>query len=617
MNFDRNTVLGFTLLAVLFILYFYYNSQEQAAYQKDKAIKDSIANALKPKVDSATARIDSIRIDSQQHVTKAGEFVNAANGKEELVIAENSVFKIAFTNKGGQPKYVELKKFKNALDSQLVKLAATKYNNLSYQINTGDNKSTQTSDLFFSNGKVEVGPNGSQLVTFQLNTGDSASSASAITHQYIIYPDDYNIDLNINLAQPAKFLSQGKMNLTWQYEAVQQEKDLNFEKQNTQIGYIEDNDFDYHTISRKSHVSFSKDVKWIGVRQRFFNAFLLAKNNFTGGQMDWVLPDEKDPEHGIVKSTANMQLNAGSNQIPLSIYYGPADYNILKKYDNGFSKLVNLGQGMYAFVRPLNQYVIIPIFNFFKTLNLGYGIIILLLTFFIRLLISPLTYSSYLSGSKMKVLRPEIAQLRAKYGDDQQAMSMEQMKLFREAGVNPLGGCIPALLQIPIFFALYSFFNASLDLRGAEFLWANDLSAFDDPIKFGFHIPLLGSHLSLFTVTATVTSLLITIYGMSMSPDQSNPMMKYMPYIFPFFMLFFFNNMPSALTWYYTVSNIVTLGLQFVIQNYIIDHDKILAKIQETRKKPKAKSKWQERLEQMQATQKDLQERQQKIKNKK
>ena len=196
-------------------------------------------------------------------------------------------------------------------------------------------------------------------------------------------------------------------------------------------------------------------------------------------------------------------------------------------------------------------------------------------------------------------------------------MSMEQMKLFREAGVNPLGGCIPALLQIPIFFALYSFFNASLDLRGAEFLWANDLSAFDDPIKFGFHIPLLGSHLSLFTVTATVTSLLITIYGMSMSPDQSNPMMKYMPYIFPFFMLFFFNNMPSALTWYYTVSNIVTLGLQFVIQNYIIDHDKILAKIQETRKKPKAKSKWQERLEQMQATQKDLQERQQKIKNKK
>jgi YidC/Oxa1 family membrane protein insertase len=214
----------------------------------------------------------------------------------------------------------------------------------------------------------------------------------------------------------------------------------------------------------------------------------------------------------------------------------------------------------------------------------------------------------------MKALRPEISKLKEKFGTDQQAMSMEQMKLFREAGVNPLGGCLPALLQIPIFFALFSLFNADVELRGAAFLWSKDLAAFDDPIKFGFHIPLLGSHLSLFNILAVVTSFLISWYSMSLTPDQSNPVLKYMPYIFPVFLLFFFNRLPSALTWYYTVSNIITLALQFVIQNYIIDHDKIMAKIEENRKKPKAKSKWQERMEQMQEQQKKMREMQQRNK---
>jgi len=214
----------------------------------------------------------------------------------------------------------------------------------------------------------------------------------------------------------------------------------------------------------------------------------------------------------------------------------------------------------------------------------------------------------------MKALRPEIATLKEKFGSDQQAMSMEQMKLFREAGVNPLGGCIPALLQIPIFFALYSFFSSSVDLRGADFLWAKDLSAFDNILSFGVTLPLLGGHLSLFTITAVLTSFLISVYSMNMSPDQSNPVLKYMPYIFPVFLLFIFNSLPSALTWYYTVSNIITLSLQFVIQNYIIDHDKIVAQLAENRKKPKTKSKWAERLEQMQDQQKRLKDMQQKSK---
>lgn len=616
MNFDRNTIIGFALLAVLFFFYFYYNNLQQRAHQKELALQDSIAKAHQPKADTAAMRIDAARADSQIHISKAGIFQQAATGNEELVFAENELFKIAFSNKGGQPKYVALKKFKSAVDSQQVKLAGSDFDKISYAINTGGNQSAQTADLFFNNGVITKNNDGSQVVTFELKGGDSTHNQELVTHQYIIYPNDYKIDMNIALAQPEQLLTQGNLNLIWQYAAHQQEKDIQFEKQNTQVAYVEDGDFDYHTIGRKNLINFEKKVDWLGVRQRFFNTFLWPKNEFSSGKMEWTIPP--DDQKVIVQSTATMQIKVPQGApatIPMSIYYGPADYNILKKYDNGFSKIVNLGQGMYAFVRPLNQYLVYPIFNFFKGISHNYGIIILLMTLIIRILISPITYRSYLSGAKMKVLRPEIAQLKEKFGGDQQAMSMEQMKLFREAGVNPLGGCIPALIQIPIFIALYSFFNAAVDLRGADFLWAKDLSAFDDPIKFGFNIPLLGSHLSLFTVTATITSLLISIYGMSMAADQSNPMMKYMMYIFPVMYLFFFNRLPSGLTWYYTVSNVVTLLIQFVIQNYIIDHDKILAKIHDFRKKPKKpKSKWQERLEQMQEQQKQLRNQQQKRK---
>lgn len=611
MNFDRNTIIGFSLLAVLFFFYFYYNSQQQATYQKEQARKDSIQNALKPRPDTAAMRVDSLSAESARQLAQAGIFANATNGTEELIYAENELFKIAFTNKGGQPKYVELKNFKNAVDSKLVKLAASDFNRISYAINTSATQSAQSADLFFSNGTVKDGPLGSKIVSFELTGGDSAA-ASAITHQFIIYPKNYQVDFNISLNQ-SNLLSGGNMNLIWQYEAHQQEKDLEFEQQNTQVGYMEDGEFDYHTIGRKSSVELDKNIAWVGVRQRFFNTFLSVNGNFANGKIEWTIPDAQ--KHVVVQSIANMQVKATpGTSVPLKIFYGPADYNILKGYDNGFAKLVNLGQGMYAFVRPINQYVILPIFDFFKGFNIGYGIIIAILTLIIRLITSPLVYKSYLSGAKMKALRPEIALLREKHGQDQQAMSMEQMKLFREAGVNPLGGCVPALLQIPIFFALYAFFSSTVDLRGVDFLWANDLSAFDDPIKFGFNIPLLGSHLSLFTLLATVTSLLISVYSMSMSPDQSNPMMKYMPYIFPVFLLFIFNKMPSALTWYYTVSNVITLILQFIIQNYIIDHEKILAKIQANRKKPKTKSKWQQRLEQMQEQQKQLNEKQSKTK---
>ena len=613
MNFDRNTVIGFIVLAALFMGYFYYNSREQVALKKEQARLDSIANLHKPKPDTLAQKIDSARADTAARLSQAGSFQNAALGKESLTEVQTGLFTIAFSNKGGQPKWIELKKYKN-MDSGFVKLGGTDFDRLGYTINTGNNTTAQTADLYFEPGTVTKNADGSQTVSFQLRSSDSTGITS-IVHQYIVKPDDYMLDFSVKLNGANQLLTGGVMNLNWQYTASQQETDLAFEKQNTQIGYLENDEFDYHTIGRRSSVSFSDPVKWIGVRQRFFNSFLIAKNNFSSGKMNWEVPpnDQKIVSRTVSDMRVEVPVASQANA-DFSIYYGPADYHLLQKYDLQMGKLINLGQGMYAFVRPLNKYVVLPVWDFIKGFVSNFGWVIAFLTLVIRLIISPLSYKSYLSGAKMKALRPEIANLKAKFGTDQQAMSMEQMKLFREAGVNPLGGCIPALLQIPIFFALYSFFSSSVDLRGADFLWAKDLSAFDEVIKFGFHIPLLGSHLSLFTITAVLTSLLISIYSMSMTPDQNNPVLKYMPYIFPIFLLFIFNSLPSALTWYYTVSNIITLILQFVIQNYIIDHDKIVTQIAENRKKPKTKSKWQERMEQMQEQQKRMKEMQQKAK---
>lgn len=236
------------------------------------------------------------------------------------------------------------------------------------------------------------------------------------------------------------------------------------------------------------------------------------------------------------------------------------------------------------------------------------GIVILLLTLLIRLITSPILYKSYLSGAKMKVLKPEVDALREKFKDDQQAFGMEQMKLWKTAGVSPLGGCLPALLQIPIFMSLYYFFQSNIDLRGKSFLWANDLAQYDSILKIPFEVPFYGDHVSLFTITAVITSLLISLYSMNNMQDNSNPLMKYMPYIFPVLLLGVFNKLPSALTWYYTVSNTITLLLQIVIQKYIINHDKIMLQIEENRKKPVKKSKMQERIEAMQESQKKLQD---------
>ena len=604
MGMDRNTVIGFVLLGILLFAYLFISTKNSNELQRQrKLVEDSIANVTKAR-QLAESKKDTAKTAAVTGPVDTTGFNAAFVGAEHLVTVENELMKVVLSNKGGQPVSVELKQFKG-YDSTSVKLVDPKADNrISYMINTNPNQPADIANLFFKDGQVVKNSDGSQTISFRLPTVEGES----LVHEYTIRPGDYMVDWNVLVNNPDKMFSQGNFNLAWHVYLGKVQKNIVNERRLSSICYYENNEFDY--ILSKSEKTFEKPVQWISVSQQFFNRTLVAKNSFTSGSIH-LLKETADTSSTVARAEVLLQAkvpSAAAVTMPFQIYYGPNDFNILQKQAPGMGRIIDLGRGIYSFVRPVNVYVIMPVFSFFKKYIASYGLAILLLTLFIRLFTSPLVYSSYLSGAKMKALRPEIEAMKKRVGDDQQQVGIEQMKLFREAGVNPLGGCIPALLQIPIFFALYSFFNSNIALRGESFLWSHDLSSFDSVVNFGFSIPGYGDHISLFALLAVVTSFLISLYGMSMTPDQSNPAMKYMPYIMPVMLLLFFNGLASALTWYYTVSNLITLILQFVIQNYIIDHEKILAKLQENRTKPKTKSKWQERLEQVQEAQKKAQQ---------
>lgn len=611
MNFDRNTIIGFVAMMVLLFGYIFFTQRQAGALEQDKQrAADSLAQieaAKKKLVDTVALKQDSANRETAANLQAAGGFQSA--GAEQLTVVENELIKVSFTNKGGYPKFIELKKFKKYDGKQVVLGGAN--HQLIYAVNTGNNKSALTSQLNFTAGAVTKTADG-QTISFKI----ADSSGQSVEHVYTIKNNDYLIGWTIQLAGADKLLTQGILNLNWDITAQQQEKDLKYEKGQSNVAYVEDGDYDFAAAGTGDSKKLGDKTKWVGVKQQFFNTTVLAGNTFSYAETNWTVPtEEEDSLQKVMDVKSVLRFNlAGTTSatVPLQLYYGPNDYHILKTYNNSLESHVQLGYGIFAFVKYINRFVVMPVFDFFDKYIGSVGIVILLLTFFIRLIISPLTYSSYLSGAKMKVLRPEIDELKKKYGSDQQAMSMEQMKLFRQAGVNPLGGCIPALLQIPIFFALYSFFNANIALRGESFLWAQDLSSYDTIAHLPFNIPFYGDHVSLFTITATLTSFLISAYNMQMTPTQDNPVMKYMIYFFPIMLLFIFNSLPSALTWYYTVSNIVTLVLQFVIQKFIISDEKIHAKMQENKKKPVTKSKWQERLEQVQQSNQKLKDMQNK-----
>jgi YidC/Oxa1 family membrane protein insertase len=610
MNFDKNTVIGFVLLMALLFGYIFFTNKDQAAYLTEKKrvedsvarVKDSLTKLEAEKRKQALPVVDSSK-SQDTTIVKPGTLV-ASKDPEQLTTVENDLMKVTFTSKGGYPVSVQLKKY-NRYDGKPVVLGGQGHR-YSYPVQAGANQAVQTADLQFVASAVTPTADGQEL-RYKV-----AGERSSIEHVFTIKNNDYLIKWDIRMDGVDGLLTQGVLNINWDIDCHQQEKDIKYEKGQSNIGYFEEGSYDFEAAGTGDNIKFGNKTKWIGVKQQFFNTTAIATNQFSYAQAEWTVPGAEADSLGHVLTSKNLLrfelAGATTANVPLQLYYGPNDYQGLKKYGLNLENHVQLGYGIFAFVKYINRLVVMPVFEFFHKYIGSLGIVILLLTLFIRLIISPLTYTSYLSGAKMKVLRPEIDELKKKHGNDQQAMSMEQMKLFRQAGVNPLGGCIPALLQIPIFFALYSFFNSSLTLRGESFLWSQDLSAYDTIAQLPFTIPAYGDHVTLFTITATATSFLISLYNTQMTPQQDNPVFKYMIYIFPFILLFIFNSLPSGLTWYYTVSNLVTLLLQLIIQKFIINESQIHAKIQENKKKPVTKSKWQQRLEQMQQSNQNLQD---------
>ncbi|NSL88210.1 membrane protein insertase YidC [Chitinophaga solisilvae] len=615
---DRNSVIGFLLLGVLLVGYIFFNQKQQVKASKEKARQDSIANLNKPKApvnDTAAfaAAANGTPLDSAHQAQLAGEFgifANAAVAPLQTTVLENDELKITFTNKGGQPAGVQLKKFKTS-DGAPLMLVQGSFNRLSVEVPAGPNKVLNSADLFFTAGTVQKLADGAQSISYRLNT---SNPAAYLEFSYTIKPGTYLVDYNVHAVGFQNILpgNQNYLNLQWNAQDDKQEHDMENERLNNQVHYMYSNDkHDYFTLSRTSHEKLENKLKWISVKQQFFNTTLIAKN----GDFNSADVNTKVPQSGnIVGQTfTSIQLpynRSNDFSFPIEIYYGPSHYKTLKSFDLGLEKIIPLGSGIFAFVKYVNKWIIIPVFNFLSGFISNYGVIIILLTIFIRLLIAPFTYQSYVSQAKMKVLKPEIDELRAKHGDDQQTFGVEQMKLFKSAGVNPLGGCLPALLQLPILVAMYSFFPSSIELRQESFLWAKDLSTYDSILNLPFNIPFYGNHVSLFTILMTITSLVLAFYNRGMT-DQSNPVMKYMPYFMPIMFLGIFNRMAAALTFYYFLSNVISILLQFVIQKFIINHDKILAQIQENKKKPVSKSKWQEKLEEVQKRQQTMQQQQQ------
>ena len=609
---DRNQITGFALLALLVIGYFLYNSHEQKVYQ-EKRTADSIAYAQahpRPKVDSSMAAkagtagtaTAGVANDSLAEALKKS-LPAALNGTKEIVTLENKKLALQFSTKGAYPVAANIKGYKTYSQKPLYLFNGP--NNYLSAILPYDN-GRSTADLYFV-PVMKDEPNGDKTVDFMADLG----GGKRVNIRYTLPADDYMMRCNISLTG----MSASSLPLTLQTYGLQTEKDVTVERGGTgvtQIYYKNKNgDGDYFSLrAEEKTVHDDGTALWVGFRKQYFSTALVCDDGFSKMDVKYAAKtDSSKADSDVVaqyQAKMDLPLKAGNNEQLASLkwYIGPNDYHTLKSYNIGLEDMVPLGYGIMAFVKYINKFALIPIFYFLASFINSYALIIMLMTVFIRLILSFFTYKSYLSSAKMRVLKPELDELRAKVGDDQQKFSMEQMKLYKTAGVNPLGGCLPMLFQLPILLSMYYMFPSFIEFRQQHFLWCNDLSTYDSVLNFGFNIPFYGDHVSLFTLLMTASSLFLAIYNRNMTPqDPNNPMMKYMPFIFPIILMGVFNKMAAALTFYYTFSNLLSIAQQFIIQKYFIDEKVIHAQIQENKNKPVTPSKWAQRLEEMQKMQ--------------
>lgn len=648
---DKNTILGFVLIAAILIGFSILNRPNEEQLARQRAYNDSIAlvrqaqeeiarqqqNLQALSSEAAVAENDSVAIELLK--SAYGDFGAAAIGEEEYYTLENDLVKIIFTNKGGKVISAELKNYRS-LDSTNVQLFNREDADYSFTMALRNSQIINTSDMFFEVPEgIITDAEGRQQLRFRMQ----ADTGAYFDFFYSLPTDDYMLDFvvsshNMNTIMP---LGTNYMIMNWESRVRQQEKGRQFEERYSTLNfkYLTD-DMEKLSESKNDAKKIANKVKWVAFKNQYFSSVLIAGKDFNNSVFE---SNVESKESGYIKSyRAEMTVDlipsssGGSRSINTSnwedlsfrFYFGPNKYKTLSDYDRGvpadqklkLRDLVPLGWGIFGWV---NRFAIIPMFNLFSSFIDNFGIIILLMTIVIKMVLFPLTYKSYVSSAKMRVLKPEIDEINARIPADKPAERQKaSMELYKKVGVSPFSGCLPTLLQMPILFAMFSFFPSSIELRGESFLWADDLSSYDAIVSWDAYIPLVsqyfGNHISLFTLLMTITTLLSTKLNMAntATPDQPGAgMMKWMMYLMPIMFLFIFNSYASGLSYYYFISTLITVGQTYAIRA-TVDEKKLLAQLHAKRaananKKQgadtgKKKLSFTERLEKMQREQQKM-----------
>ncbi|WP_445717528.1 membrane protein insertase YidC [Flavobacterium sp.] len=608
---DLNSIIGFVLISGILIWMLWSNAPTPEEL-KEKEKKEQVEKQAKEvktvtSTVAATPVADSVKTAAAQ--AQLGSFGYSAtlpSATDAVTEIKNDLLSLKISNKGGYITEATVLGFDQFEKNSKKAVQLIKENNASLDVtlHTTDNRTLHTKDMYFEPKLTTEGKN--QVLTMQLKAGPD----QFLEYRYVLKPNEYMLDFAIRSQGLEKVVNTAKpLDLEWQLKTFRNEKSVSYENRYTEIVFeYEDGKDDYLNAARDSEDE-AKDVSYIAFKQHLFTSILLTDTKFKTAKFksDNLVDDEKVDTIFTKNFTAQVPLEFKNGAINYNMnwYYGPAKYQILNDYDRNLDEIMPLGWGIFGWI---NRYIFIPVFGLISSIGVGYGLAIILFTILVRIVMSPVTYKSYLSQAKMKVLRPEIAELNEKFKDNPMKKQQETMKLYSKAGVNPMAGCLPALMQLPVFYALFQFFPSMFDLRQKSFLWADDLSSYDSIYQLPFHIPFYGSHVSLFPILASIA---IFFYmkmttgdqAMSTPPQEGMPdmgkIMKIMIYISPLMMLFFFNNYASGLSLYYFISNLITIGIMLVIKNYIVKEDKIHAQIQENKTKEKKESKFQRKMREM------------------
>ena len=607
---DLNSIIGFALIFGILIWIMYANQPTNEEIAAEKAKNEQVITNNKADVitdhkattlQSAGSELTTMSNDSTDVIVDATPAVDAAG----TTVLENDLLKLTIANRGGYIVEAVVKNFERFEkgSGQVVKIITDNNANLNIKLQSQDKRLLETKDMLFVPTVTEVG--GNKVLTMRLKAG----SSEYIDFIYVLKPNDYMLDFDIKSQGLSKVIDVSKpLDMEWSMKTYRNEKSVSNENRYSELVYEYEGGKDDYLGQGQDKTVVENDVTYIAFKQHFFTSILLTNTPFAKAEMySNNLVDDVETDTIFTKSfKANIPLafKNGDLSHEMNWYYGPADYKILNSYKRNLDEIVPLGWGIFGWI---NKFLFIPAYGFLS-MYMSEGLAIILFTILIKLILSPITYKSFLSQAKMKVLRPEIAELNEKYSKEPMKKQQETMKLYGKAGVNPMAGCIPALLQMPVFYALFQFFPSEINLRQQGFLWADDLSSFDSVAKLPFYIPLYGDHISVFPILASIA---IFFYmkmttgdqAMAAPPQEGMPdmqkIMKVMIYISPLMMLLFFNSYASGLSLYYFISNAITIGIMLVIKNYIIDSDKIHARIQENKLKEKPQSKFQKKMQEM------------------